>query len=560
MKSFFFSLLVLLSISTLWAQAPQKLSYQAIIRDADGALLANQGIRIEFSILQGSASGPSVYTEVHTPTTNPNGLVTTEVGTGTVVSGDLGSIDWNNGPYYIQSQTDPTGGYNYVIINVNELMSVPYAFFANEADSARIAGYADLAENALTAMTAQTASYADSAGKAWYAHTANNAYTADYTDSSAVAWQAHTAYNAQHADYADSSAVAWYAYTANNAYTTDYADSSAVAWNAHTAYNAQHADYADSSAVAWYAYTANNAYTADYADSSAVAWNAHTAYNAYTADYADSSAVAWNAHTAYNAYTADYADSSAVAWNAHTAYNAQHADYSDSAAVAWNAHTAYNAQHADYADSAAVAWNAHTAYNAQHADYADSAAVAWNAYTAYSAHDADYADSTAVADYAHNVASRKRSIIITPGMVNAAFMVGGATHALGPTHRPCIELPEAGNNVEFLMSIPIPTEYKGSSFGIRMFYSTTDNGDFIVRVSTRGNSVGDDLTLGTGGPNINVPAATPDILSEATGTLTHTIDANTQLLQLQIRRRSATAGDTSTGILRVYGVVLEFDD
>ncbi len=117
------------------AQSPDKMSYQAVVRDAGNALVTNQSVGMQISILQGSASGPSVYTETQTPSTNINGLVSLEIGSGTVVSGAFNSIDWNNGPYFIQTETDPSGGTNYTITGTSQLMSVPYALHASTADS-----------------------------------------------------------------------------------------------------------------------------------------------------------------------------------------------------------------------------------------------------------------------------------------------------------------------------------------------------------------------------------------------------------------------------------------
>src|SRR5690554_1516495 len=117
------------------AQSPEKMSYQAVVRDASNALVTAQTVGMQISILQGSASGSSVYTETQTPMSNANGLVSLEIGTGTLVSGDFTTIDWANGPYFIQTETDPTGGTNYTITGTSQLMSVPYALYAKESGS-----------------------------------------------------------------------------------------------------------------------------------------------------------------------------------------------------------------------------------------------------------------------------------------------------------------------------------------------------------------------------------------------------------------------------------------
>jgi hypothetical protein len=135
MKRIFTIAAALLVTASVWAQAPERMSYQAVIRDASNALTTNQAVGMQISILQGSASGTAVYVETQTPSTNINGLVSLEIGTGTVVSGDFTTIDWANDTYFIKTETDPTGGTNYTITGTSQLMSVPYALHAKTAES-----------------------------------------------------------------------------------------------------------------------------------------------------------------------------------------------------------------------------------------------------------------------------------------------------------------------------------------------------------------------------------------------------------------------------------------
>ena len=121
---------ILFNFPTLNAQAPQKMSYQAVIRNSSSALVTSTTVGMKISVLQGTSAGTAVYVETQTPTTNTNGLVSLEIGTGTVVTGTFSSINWANGPYFIKTETDPTGGINYTIAGTNQLMSVPYALFS----------------------------------------------------------------------------------------------------------------------------------------------------------------------------------------------------------------------------------------------------------------------------------------------------------------------------------------------------------------------------------------------------------------------------------------------
>ncbi len=117
------------------AQSPQKISYQAIIRNASNTLVTNATVGMQISILQTTSTGTAVYVEAQAPTTNANGLVSIEIGTGTVVSGDFTTIDWANDSYFIKTEIDPAGGTNYTITGTSQLLSVPYALHAKTAES-----------------------------------------------------------------------------------------------------------------------------------------------------------------------------------------------------------------------------------------------------------------------------------------------------------------------------------------------------------------------------------------------------------------------------------------
>lgn len=117
------------------AQAPEKMSYQAIIRNASGQLLTNQNVAVRVSVLQGSAGGTSVYSERVTGVTNVNGLVSLEIGSGTVISGTFSSINWGANSYYLKTETDIAGGTNYTITGTSQLLSVPYALYAKSSGS-----------------------------------------------------------------------------------------------------------------------------------------------------------------------------------------------------------------------------------------------------------------------------------------------------------------------------------------------------------------------------------------------------------------------------------------
>lgn len=133
MKKKYFLIIALLICGVNFAQSPEKMTYQAIVRNADGNLLANTAVGVQISVLKTTSSGASVYVETHTPTTNANGLITLEIGNGSVVSGSFSTIDWSSDTYFIKTETDIDGGANYTISGTSQLLSVPYALYAKKA-------------------------------------------------------------------------------------------------------------------------------------------------------------------------------------------------------------------------------------------------------------------------------------------------------------------------------------------------------------------------------------------------------------------------------------------
>ena len=150
------------------AQTPEKLSYQAVIRNSADKLVANQTVGMKISIIYSTPTGTVVYAETQTPTTNANGLISIAIGTGTVVYGTFSIIEWTAGPHFIKTEIDPSGGTAYSITTTSELLSVPYAISAmyaynatnvqnipnNSVNSAKIQdetiATADLANSAVT--------------------------------------------------------------------------------------------------------------------------------------------------------------------------------------------------------------------------------------------------------------------------------------------------------------------------------------------------------------------------------------------------------------------------
>ena len=130
---FLFGLII--SISLL-ADVPQGISHQAVMRDADNNLIAESPIGLQVSILQGAHDGNAVYVETHQVMTNQHGLITYVIGDGDVVYGVFQNIDWADGPYWLETKADPTGGENYSITGNTKFFSVPYSMYAEFAGHA----------------------------------------------------------------------------------------------------------------------------------------------------------------------------------------------------------------------------------------------------------------------------------------------------------------------------------------------------------------------------------------------------------------------------------------
>jgi len=123
MKRYLLSAFLLVITVLVICQAPQAFNYQAVLRNSDGTIKANESVAIQISIIHGHTDGPPVYMEIHNTTTSELGLVNLVIGEG-VTSDDLSTVDWANGPYFIDITVNGTR------MGTSPLISVPYALFA----------------------------------------------------------------------------------------------------------------------------------------------------------------------------------------------------------------------------------------------------------------------------------------------------------------------------------------------------------------------------------------------------------------------------------------------
>ena len=128
-KTVLSSVLTVLCIITL-AQVPESFNYQAVVRDESNNPITNQSVSFRMSILKGSSSGESQYSELHSTNTGDLGIVNLVIGNGTDKTGSIAAIDWGADIYYLKVEIDKTGGTSYVEMGTTQLLSVPYALYA----------------------------------------------------------------------------------------------------------------------------------------------------------------------------------------------------------------------------------------------------------------------------------------------------------------------------------------------------------------------------------------------------------------------------------------------
>lgn len=116
-----------------YGQAPQKFNYQAVARNAQGNVIANQQVGVRLTVHDLAETGTILYRETHSVQTNQFGLFTLTVGGGTVLQGTFTTIPWGSGEKHLQIEYDPTGGSSYTDLGATQLLSVPYALYAGNA-------------------------------------------------------------------------------------------------------------------------------------------------------------------------------------------------------------------------------------------------------------------------------------------------------------------------------------------------------------------------------------------------------------------------------------------
>ena len=132
MKKFYAILcLTIASLTQLQAQAPQGFNYQATVRNSSGDLIINTNVYFKFNVMQGSQTSLPVFTEIHYVPTDDLGQVNLVIGQGTGTTGAFSELDWSLGSYYLGIELDTGSG--YVAMGTTQLLSVPYALYAENS-------------------------------------------------------------------------------------------------------------------------------------------------------------------------------------------------------------------------------------------------------------------------------------------------------------------------------------------------------------------------------------------------------------------------------------------
>ncbi len=145
---------ILISVSFSFSQSPQAFKYQAVVRDAAGDILDNQLVSFRIGIRDVSAVGTLLYQETFTLTTNQFGLASVEIGNGTPtpVSGIFADIDWGTNSKFLEVELDPDGGIVFSPMGTTQILSVPYALYAEEAGNSDDGDWTILGDNMYAAV------------------------------------------------------------------------------------------------------------------------------------------------------------------------------------------------------------------------------------------------------------------------------------------------------------------------------------------------------------------------------------------------------------------------
>ena len=116
------------------SQMPKAFSYQAVVRDNAGKVVADKEVGVKIEILKGSAeSGTVVYEETLRPKSTMTGTVNLMIGNGNTEQ--FAAIDWGGNAHFLRISLSLDGSDNYKVVSTTQMLPVPYALYAEKAGS-----------------------------------------------------------------------------------------------------------------------------------------------------------------------------------------------------------------------------------------------------------------------------------------------------------------------------------------------------------------------------------------------------------------------------------------
>lgn len=176
MNKLYVYLIIMLFPMVVLCQAPEKFNYQMVVRDDSGNLLQSQAVAVQISILQfsGDEYGYAAYVETQTATTNANGLLSLEVGNGTLVSGAVATVDWGIDPHYIKAEIDIDNNGSYDVLEYKPIETKPYALYAKTADTVLPGPDGETGDNGITTLNGTVDPSTEGVDNDFYINTATN--------------------------------------------------------------------------------------------------------------------------------------------------------------------------------------------------------------------------------------------------------------------------------------------------------------------------------------------------------------------------------------------------
>ena len=141
MRKITLTLLALMVYVAAYCGVPQAISYQAVALNASGSPVKNKNVALRLSILYNSATGTVSYQERQTTTTDGSGIMSVNIGNGSVLSGSFANIDWSKGVYFLKTEIDTTGGVSYTAIGTVQFFSVPFSLYSGNSAQANLGSF-----------------------------------------------------------------------------------------------------------------------------------------------------------------------------------------------------------------------------------------------------------------------------------------------------------------------------------------------------------------------------------------------------------------------------------